>query len=164
MTALFELAGQYRAISDKLHDLELDDQTIADTLEGLSGDVQEKAVNVAKFFRNMEADAEKIEEAAKQMLARAKAIRNRSASLKQYLLTNMEVSGISKIESPWFVISIKQNPASVTIDDESLIPDDYMREIPATFAPDKKLMKSALDEGYIIPGARLTRGHRLEIK
>ena len=43
MTALFELAAEYRAISDKLHDLDLDDQTIADTLESLNGDIQEKA-------------------------------------------------------------------------------------------------------------------------
>jgi predicted nuclease with TOPRIM domain len=164
MTALFELAAEYRAISDKLHDLDMDEQTIADTLESISGDLQEKSVNVAKYFRNMEADADKIEEAAKAMMDRAKAIRKRSASLKKYLHDNMERAGITKIESPWFVVSIKTNPSSVKIDDQSLIPDDYMREIPAKFEPDKKMIKSAMDEGYIVPGCHIERGTRLEIK
>jgi len=164
MTALFELAAEYRAISDKLHDLDMDEQTIADTLESIGGDLQEKSVNVAKYFRNMEADADKIEEAAKAMMERARAIRKRAASLKKYLHDNMERAGITKIESPWFVVSIKNNPASVKIDDESLIPDDYMREIPAKFEPDKKMIKSAMDEGYQVPGCHIERGTRLEIK
>ena len=164
MAALFELAAEYRAISDKLHDLDMDEQTISDTLESIGGDLQEKSVNVAKYFRNMEADADKIEEAAKAMMERAKAIRKRSASLKKYLHDNMERAGITKIESPWFVISIKTNPASVKIDAESLIPDDYMREIPARFEPDKKMIKSAMDEGYQVPGCYIERGTRLEIK
>lgn len=164
MTTLFELAAEYRAISDKLHDTEMDDQTIADTLEGFGGDLQDKAVNVAKFFRNIEADADKIEEAANQMLARAKMLRGRSASLKQYLHTSMEHSGISKIECPWFVISIKQNPEAVTVDDETSVPRDYFKEIPATFKLDKTLVKQAIKDGHNVPGCHLSRGTRLEIK
>ena len=163
MGNLYEMAAEYRAISDKLHDADLDETTIADTLESIGGDLQEKAVNVAKFFRNMESMADQIKQAESQMAERRKAIEKRAASLKAYLKDNMERAGITKIESPWFVVSIAQNPASVQIDDESLIPDDYMREIPATFAPDKKLMKSAMDEGYTIPGARLTRGTSLRM-
>lgn len=164
MTALFQLSAEYRQISDKLHDLDLDETTIADTLEGVGGELQEKAINVAKFFRNVESDAEQIEAAAKQMLERAKAMRKKADSLKRYLHTNMEKAGITKIDCPYFVISIKQNPVSVAIDDEAEIPDDYMREIPTKFEPDKKLIKSALDEGYNVPGCHLTRSTRLEIR
>lgn len=164
MTALFQLAAEYRAIADKLNDSELDEATIADTLESMSGDLQEKSVNIAKFFRNLESDAEQIEQAAKQMMDRAKALRKKADSLKHYLHSNMEKAGIQKIECPWFVLSIKLNPASVKIDDESLIPDYYMREIPAKFEPDKKLIKSAIDEGYVVPGCHIERGTRLEVK
>lgn len=164
MSNLYELTNEYKAISDKLHEADLDETTIADTLESIGGDLQEKAVNVAKFFRNMESMADQIKQAESQMAERRKAIEKRAASLKAYLKDNMERAGITKIESPWFCVSIAQNPASVQIDDESLIPDDYMREIPATFAPDKKLMKSAMDEGYTIPGARLVRGTSIRIK
>ena len=112
----------------------------------------------------MESDADRIEEAAKIMMARAKAVRKRSANLKEYLLSNMEKAGISKIESPWFVISIKQNHEAVSVDDESLIPRDYFKEIPATFQLDKTLIKQAIKDGFTVKGCHLSRGSRLEIK
>ena len=164
MTALYQLATEYRQMADKLHDLDLPDEVINDTLESAGGDLQEKATNVAKFVRNLEADADKIEEAAKAMLDRAKAYKRKAESIKRYLHTNMETAGISKIESPWFVLSIRNNQESVVIDDESDIPSDYLREIPAKYEPDKKLIKSAIQDGYAVPGCHLQRTTRLEIK
>ena len=112
MTALFILAAEHRALADKLHDLDLDEQTIADTLEAESGDMIEKGKNVAAVFRNLESDAKQIKEAEQQLAERRKAIEKRAEALKQYLKTNMEVAGIQKIECPWFVITLATNPAS----------------------------------------------------
>lgn len=164
MTALFQLAEQHRALSDKLHDLDLDDETIADTLEGESGDLIEKGKNVAAVFRNLESDAKQIKEAEQQLAERRKAIEKRAESLKNYLKTNMEVAGISKIECPWFVVSIAQNPESVTVDDEESIPRDYFKEIPVSYQLDKSLLKQAIKDGFTVPGARLTRGTSLRIR
>lgn len=164
MTALFILAQEHRALADKLHDLDLDDQTIADTLEGESGDLVEKGKNIAAIFRNLESDAKQIKEAEEQLCARRKAIERRAERLKEYLKTNMEKAGIHKIECPWFVVSLKKNPSSVVIDDESSIPADYMREIPAALQPDKALIKQAITDGYDVPGCHLQAGTRLEIK
>lgn len=164
MTALYELATSYRAMADKLNDLDLPPEVIADTLEAESGDLMEKGTNVAKMFRNLESMAEQIKVEEERLAARRKAIENRAASLKQYLHSNMEKAGISKIESPWFVISIKQNPESVAVEDEDSIPRDFFKEIPATFKLDKVLVKTALKDGYNVPGCHLQRGTRLEIK
>lgn len=164
MTALFILAAEHRALADKLHDTDLDEQTILDTLEAESGDLVEKGKNVAAVFRNLESDAKQIKEAEEQLYARRKALEKRAANLKQYLLNGMTVSGIQKIECPLFSVSIKNNPESVQVDDESLIPRDYFREIPATFQLDKNLVKSAIKDGFEVPGAHLARTTRLEIK
>ena len=134
MTALFQLAAEHRALSDKLHDLDLDDQTILDTLEGESTDLIEKGKNVA------------------------------AESLKNYLKTNMEIAGIHKIECPWFVVSLANNPETVTVDDESIIPRDYFKEIPASYQLDKMLVKQAIKDGFTVPGAHLSRGTSLRIK
>lgn len=163
MSALYELAASHRALADKLNDLDLDDQTIADTLESESGDLMEKGTNVAKVFRNLESFAAQIKEAETHMAARRKAVEKRAESLKAYLKTNMEIAGISKIESPWFVISIKQNPESVQIDDALFLPKDYMRET-ISYAPDKKMIAAAIKEGFSVPGASITRSTRIEIK
>lgn len=164
MTALFILAAEHRALADKLHNLDLDDQTIADTLEAEGGDLIEKGKNVAAVFRNLESDAKQIKEAEQQLAERRKAIEKRAESLRNYLKTNMEIAGISKIECPWFVVSIAQNPEAVTVEDESLIPRDYFKEIPATYQLDKALVKQAIKDGFEVPGARLSRGTSLRIK
>ena len=164
MTAIFQLAAEHRALSDKLHDLDLDEQTIIDTLEGESTDLIEKGKNVAAVFRNLESDAKQIKEAEQQLAERRKAIEKRAESLKSYLKTNMEVAGIQKIECPWFVITLAQNPEAVTVDDETLIPRDYFKEIPASYQLDKTLVKQAIKDGYEVPGAHLSRGTSLRIK
>lgn len=164
MTALFILAAEHRALSDKLHDLDLDDQTILDTLEGESSDLIEKGKNVAAVFRNLESDANQIKEAEQQLAERRKAYEKRAESLKNYLKTNMEIAGIQKIECPWFVVSLANNPESVTVDDETLIPRDYFKEIPVSYQLDKTLVKQAIKDGFDVPGVRLTRGTSLRIK
>lgn len=163
MTALYELAAQHRQLAERLTDLGLDDATLADTLEGEAGDLMEKGVNIAKVFRNLESFAEQIKQAEIQMAERRKVIEKRAASIKQYLLTNMDMAGITKIESPWFCISIKNNPESVVVDDAVALPKEYMRET-ISFAPDKIRMKSEMQDGIVIPGAHLEKTKRLEIK
>lgn len=164
LPSLYTLTAEYMAVAQALSETNLDPQTIADTLEGLSGDLEAKSVNVAKFVRSLEATAEQIKLAEKEMADRCKAIENRAKGIRDYLLNNMQACGISKIESPWFVLSVKQNPPAVVIDDEASIPADYLREIPAIHEPDKTLIKQALKDGFAVPGCRLQAGVRLEIK
>ena len=164
MTALYLLTQEFREAAEKLADAELPDEVIADTLESLQFPIDEKAKNVAMVIRNIEASAKAIKEAADAMILRAKSEENRAKNLKGYLQSAMEATGITKIESPYFVISLRNNPESVVIDAESQIPADYMREVPATYSPDKTLIKKAIQDGYEVPGCHLTRTQSLQIK
>ena len=98
------------------------------------------------------------------MARRRKAIENRAERLRAYLKINMERCGISKIESPYFVLSLCNNPDSVDVIDESMIPADYLREIPALYEPDKALIKKAIHDGFSVPGCALKRTQSLRIK
>lgn len=164
MTALYLLTQEFREAAEKLADAELPDEVIADTLESLQFPIEEKAKNVAMVIRNIEASAKAIKEAADAMILRAKSEENRAKNLKGYLQSAMEATGITKIESPYFVISLRNNPESVVIDAESQIPADYMREIPASYSPDRILIKKAIQDGYEVPGCHLTRTQSLQIK
>ena len=164
MTALYLLTQEFREAAEKLADAELPDEVIADTLESLQFPIEEKAKNVAMVIRNIEASAKAIKEAADAMILRAKSEENRAKHLKGYLQSAMVATVISKIESPYFVISLRNNPESVVIDAESQIPADYMREVPATYSPDKTLIKKAIQDGYEVPGCHLTRTQSLQIK
>ena len=98
------------------------------------------------------------------MKKRRQSLDNQVKRLKSYLHINMEMTGISKIESPYFVLSIRNNPESVVVDAEGQIPLEYMREIPASYEPDKNLIKEAIKDGFDVPGCHLTRTTSLSIK
>lgn len=163
--SLYQLADDFLAQSRALSDMDLPDEVIADTLESLSGDIEVKAVNVAAFARNLEASAEAIKTAETEMANRRKAIENRAKRIRTYLQEQMTRTGITKIECPYFKLSIRDNPPAVVIDAESQIPQEYMRqpETPPP-APDKKAIAEALKAGKEVSGAHLERGQRLEIK
>jgi hypothetical protein len=164
-TSLYVLAGEYQALANKLMDSDFDEQTIADTLEGAAGELEVKATNVAMFVRNLEASAEQIKLAEKAMAERRKSIENKAESIKRYLKDNMQRTGITKIECPYFALSIKKNPPSVIIDDPAAIPTKFMVTPPAPPpAPDKAAIKSALQAGEVVEGAHIEQGERLEIK
>ena len=165
LLALYTIADQYLQDVAKLQDLDLDPQTIADTLEGLQGDLETKATNVAMFVRNTQGIAKLKREAAKEMMRQADALDSRADNVLEYLLHNMQRTGISKIESPWFKIALRNNPPSVVVDDPSLIPARYMRQAePPPPAPDKKEIKAAIEFGENVPGARLVTKQSVTIK
>jgi hypothetical protein len=164
-TSLYVIAGEYTAAMNKLVDSDLPIEVINDTLEGLSGDLETKATNVAMFVRNLESPAEQIKVAEKAMADRRKAIEKKADSIRRYLKDNMQRCGINKIECPHFALTLKKNPPSVVIDDVEAIPAEFMvTPAPPPPAPDKKAIGDKLKNGEEVPGCRLEQGERLEIK
>jgi hypothetical protein len=162
---LYDISAEYRATAEKLADMDLDEQTIADTLESISGAIEVKAQNIVFFARNMEATAASIKEAEANMAARRKALENRAEGLRRYLLGSLQYAGISKVECPYFKIAVQDNPPAVDVFEPALLPSEYMRQPePPPPAPDKAAIKDALKAGKDVPGARLVQGKRLAIK
>ena len=108
MASLYEISKEYQESFTSLTEMDLDAQTLQDTLEAISGDFENKAVNVVKYFANLDAEAKMIKEAEQQMATRRKAIENRSQQLKDYLRFNMEATGITKISCPFFQVSLSK--------------------------------------------------------
>lgn len=170
MTALtlFQIAAEYRHITDVLMDSGADEQTLTDTLEGEAWPLELKAQNYGFVIRNLEATAANIKDAEKQMKARREAIEKRAAALLERLKTGLEIAGVSKLECPHFALTIKKNPPSVDVWDERQIPAQYLRTPepppPPVPTPDKAAIKEAIKAGIDVPGAQVVQGTRLEIK
>lgn len=160
---LYELKTQYQYEAAALADLDLDPQTLADTLESLSGDLETKATNTVMVAQNMRATAAAIKQAEADMATRRKAIEARATALETRVFETMRETGIKKIECPYFALSIKLNPPAVDVFDQLQIPADYMRET-VTTTPDKTLIGAALKDGYDVPGCRLVQRESLSIK
>jgi hypothetical protein len=165
MASLYELSNEYQLAQIKLIESDYDEQTIADTLESLSGDLEAKSVNVAMFIRNLEVTAEAIRQAEKDMAERRKTIERKTDAMKLYLKENMQRCGITKIESPYFALTIKKNPPSVVIDDAGAIPSElYVFPAAPEPYPDKKAIAEQLKAGNVVNGAHLEQAERLDIK
>lgn len=124
--ALYELAAEYRADLEKLADLDLDEQTLADTLESMGGELQLKCTNVAMFAQSLDVLAEGMKAAESRMAVRRKATEARASRLRKYLMDSMAVCKITKIEHPAMRLRVQSNPESVEIFDEKQLPAIYM--------------------------------------
>lgn len=164
MKPLYALVEQYREL-ERLDVEDLDEQTLADTLEALQGEITVKATNCALFARNIETFADTVDEAAAQMAERAKRLRRKSESIREYLLNQMRGAGISKIQAPEFTVSIRKNPVAVQIAPDTTIPSEYM-VVPEPPPPrvDKRKLADALKAGTAIDGVRLEQSERLDIR
>ena len=169
MSALYVIANQYIELAEKLASLDLDAETVADTIEasGIVDTLQAKSQALEYVARGALAHHAAIDaEIARLMALRAK--RDKVAQgLRDYLKVNMERVGISKIECPMFSISIRNNPVAVEVLDPLSLPKEFWRTPeprPPVPAPDKAAIKAALQSGAEVMGARLTQSTRLDIK
>lgn len=162
---LYELSSTYLHALETFTDPDADlpAEVITDTLEALNGEWQDKAINVIKFMRNLETTAQAIKQAEQAMAQRRKVLEQRAERMKAYVKENREACGIHRIESPWFVLAVQKNPASVRVIDEQKIPGDYKEEKTIT-SIDKAALKSVLKAGRVVPGAEWVKGTRLAIK
>lgn len=164
MTALYLLADQYRADLAKLAELDMPPEVVADTLEGLGGELEAKAQNVALFARSLEAEADAVRQWAKEATDRAKALEARAESMRDYLARCMEACGIEKISGPGIALSWRASSA-VVIDEPCLVPAEYMRQkLPPAPEPDKPAIAAAIKAGKEVPGAHVESRRSLQIK
>ena len=167
MANLYEISTQYLATAQQLAELDINEQTLSDTLEAEAWPVEEKVRAVSAVILNLQAEADMVKAASDKIAKRAKALQSRADHLHDYLLINMQRTGITEIKALDGTFKAKlyrERDASVVIDSENLIPADYMREIPARYEPDKILIKKAISDGYEVPGAHIVKKDRLEIK
>lgn len=161
--SLYDISENYLEVLNGLADYDLPEDAIADTLEAIQGEFDQKAIAVAKFFQNLEASTAAIKEAEKRMADRRKAMEKKVSQLKDYLKVQMEKTGITKIECPQFSLSIAKNPPSVVIDDAEALPQEYVF-VKIEKSPDKTAIKNHIILEGSCPGAHVEQGTRLVIK
>lgn len=162
---LYDITTQYTEALTFFGDLDntLSLDTALDTLDAIDGDFEQKAINVAAYARQLEAEADAIKTVIEGMEKRRKALEKRAEWLKDYTRHCMETLGKTKIKHAWFNLSIQKNPPSVEVYDETVLPFEYIAEI-VTTKIDKAAIKAALLEGASVTGAKLSNGTRLVIK
>lgn len=166
MTSLYALASNYQQAFFTLADSEFDAETVDATLEGLEGELVEKAQNVLAYALNLDADAVALKELESRIARRRKAKEAQAEHMRNYLKINMAASGITEIRAfdNSFVAKLQiGRDESVVIDNESAVPMEYKREIPVSYQVDKALAKRAIHDGHNVPGLHIEKKDRLVI-
>ena len=166
---LYEIADTYRAFMAAVDAGEIPEDAVADTLDGIEGEFEQKADNIACLIKELRLEAQAIKEEADRLTARQRQKQARADWLARYLQANMQATGNGKIETARNRITIKKNPVSCKILDEDTVlgflqlhgmADCYKQE--TTIKKRELLMR--LKDGEEIPGAALDVGERIEIK
>lgn len=89
-----------------------------DTLEGIEGEFEMKAENIAAFIKSLKAQSDILKNEETALKKRRDTKDRQIESLKTYLLNQMKVIGRKKIDMPKAVISIRNNAPSLVVDGE----------------------------------------------
>ena len=161
---LYQLADDYLTALDALADMEdLPPEAIADTLEGLAGTFQDKAVAVAAYLKTLEAEAAAIDAARKAMERRETALTHHATRLRDYLKGEMERTGLTRLDHPYLALRVQANPPAVVVEDEGMLPERF-KETVTTVKLLKAEIGKALKAGEAVFGAHLEQTTRLVIR
>lgn len=160
----FELAAQYRHLAELLAERHDDEQVIADTLEGISGPLDERLENLAKMVRNLESARRGVEETIANLETRHAALQRAAERGRKLILDLMQVAHRDRATTALFSLAIRKNPPVVVIDSQAALPPTYLTyHEPPPPTPNKKAIATALKAGTPVPGAHCEQGVRLEI-
>jgi len=124
--------------------------------------LQSKGINYAKVISNYQSESDAIDAEIKRLKAMKESRDKKVTWLTESLKKAMLVSGIEKIESPLFKISLRRSEAVEVEIPEALPVDWQVKKV--TITADKVAIKKAIKEGYSITGARLVENFNLSIK
>ncbi|PUX75052.1 hypothetical protein BTK74_18330 [Cronobacter sakazakii] len=153
MSKLYEVASDYA----RLMDADIDPEAMADTLEGIEGELADKIEQLLAICKNESTYAERLRDEAKNLAERAVSIENKVANIRAYIATSLETAGKKSIRAGIHQVTVRAPCRSVEITDSALLPPEYV-EYDTVIKPDKMAIKHLLEGGKDVPGATLKTG------
>ena len=155
MANLYEINEQLLNLTDS----ETGEITDWSAFEALQLARDEKIENIALYHKNLLAEAAALKAEEKSFAERRKRAENKAESLKRYLDSALQGQ---KFNTTKVAISYRKS-TSVEVD-ETKLPANWLREIPATHVVDKVEIAKALKAGETVEGATLITNNNIQIK
>ena len=145
----------YRTIRDRIRaeDPQIDEQTLADTVEGLT-DVHDIVAAIVGAALADEALATGLKTRIAEMQDRLARLQDCAAKRRQIAKDVMLELEIKKISAPDFTVSIRPGMPSLLILDEAAVPSIYWQEVAPRL--DRQGLLNELKEGADIKGVTLS--------
>ena len=161
MASLFDLSTDYKQVYDLIAEQE-DEQILKDTLASINDAIEDKADGYVAVIKTLEGDNKAIDEEIKRLRQRKTSNQNGVKRLKECLQEVMEQTGKEKFKTALNSYSIANNPPSLDITDESLIPKQYYIEQQPKL--DKKELLKVVKDGLEIKGVELKQSRSLRVR
>jgi len=140
-----------------------DNEQTSLALQELTESFQDKALNIGKLTKEINADIEGIENEVHRLLDRKQALLSKVEWFKEYLKSNMIQAELTNIKDSIITISIRNNPPSCEIADPRELPELYRHAI--IMADKKGILELFKTTGEIVQGAKIiTDKKRIEIR
>lgn len=162
---LYEIKDLFIRFAEMVENGEIEEDAIADTLESIEGEFEDKADNIACLIKTFNAEAEAIKAEEKNLKERRERKERQAENLKEYLSGTMLFLGKSKVETPRNVISFRKS-TSLLIGDEAWFMEKYPELVKTeikTSIP-KKDVTDLIKAGNEFVGAQLIEKQNIQIK
>jgi hypothetical protein len=146
---------RYKAIRDALladNADDIDEQTLADTTEGLT-DLHELLAAIVRGSLNDDRQVGLLKSHIFDLQRRIETYQRREEHRRDIVRKAMEDTGIKKISAPDFTVSLRPGAPHVVVIDEKLIPATFWEQVPRLR---KRELGNALKDGTPVEGATLS--------
>ena len=148
-------ATTYRAVRERIRalDLKLDEQTLADTVEGLT-DLHEILAAIVRAALADEALASGLKGRVAEMQERLERLQERATKRRQVVKDTMVELDLKKLTAPDFSVSVRPGMPALLVIDEAAVPSIYWE--PREPRLDRQGLLAELKQGAEITGVTLS--------
>ncbi len=165
MANLYELTDQFKEAEYLYNTAESHEEMLEAEkyLINAEVDLTDKAENIAKWIKNLEAERDVFKKESDRLAAKAKTVDNKVTSLKRYLQDNLEVAGVDKVKGELFTVSLQNNALSLDVSNAEHIPMEFKRT-PEPVVNKRELLKYIKETGEIFDGVEVRQTRSVRIR
>lgn len=151
---LYELVTDLIDLTEE-GEMELNEDVKQEVIKLLEIEINNKSKNIIGVIKNHEATIKAMKDEEKRIAKNRKIKENSLERFKEYVRECLERAGKKKVETDIGVISLRKKQASLIIEDEELIPEEYKvrKELVSI---DKNSIKDFIKKGNTVNGCKLS--------
>ena len=157
MSTAIAIAKEYASLIDLLETAdELTPEMIADTLEGMEGELGDKLDAMMVICRNLQGNANTCAEEMSRLATR------KEKAIRKHMLTCLQAAGLDKLKTAKNTFTDAQGAIRVIIDSKDKIPDEYegvsLVDVETVITPNKRAIKEVIESAEAVAAEILARG------
>jgi len=164
MNTLYDIVGDYQEVYSLMTDPEVDEQTILDTLEGITGELEVKAEGYVQVMRQLDAEAKALDAEADFFKRKAEIRKNNIKRMKEALKNALIATGHDDkngLKAGNFTLKVQNNGGLAPLKITGDVPESMTKVI---VEPDNDKIREYLKD-HACDWAHLEeRGRHLAIK